>query len=162
MQVERLPDCSHTEFFSSENDEYGDPVRLKAAIKCLPPKQRQAIEMLGLSEMHTRDAVVASGATPVALRVAFHRGIASLRKALGGELVESNDQAIVGAREATRKSPRNRKQPAIAFSLADTLSMQILPGSNVPRPPSVLRADDQEVSMSQAHRDRCLQHVEYH
>jgi len=64
---------------------YGDPEALRQAIGQLPPGQRQAIEMLKLREMSLKEAASASGMSVAALKVAVHRGMNSLRKALSIE-----------------------------------------------------------------------------
>jgi RNA polymerase sigma factor (sigma-70 family) len=57
---------------------------LDRALQALPSGQRQAIELLKLQELSLKEAAVASGATIGALKVATHRAIAALRKALRG------------------------------------------------------------------------------
>ena len=59
-----------------------DEAALHAAIKHLPPDQRQAISLLKLREMSLKDAALASGRSVSALKVATHRAIKSLRKIL--------------------------------------------------------------------------------
>ena len=60
----------------------GDPEELRAAIEALPPGQRSAIEMLKLREMSLKEAALVSGIRVGALKVASHRGMQALRKAL--------------------------------------------------------------------------------
>ena len=55
---------------------------LGEAIEQLPPEQRQAIKMLKLNEMSLKEAAAASGRSIVALKVATHRAIKSLRRML--------------------------------------------------------------------------------
>jgi len=62
----------------------GDPRVLEDAIGALPPGQRQAIELLKLSEMSLKEATTASGVTSGALKVATHRVMAALRRTLAG------------------------------------------------------------------------------
>jgi RNA polymerase sigma factor (sigma-70 family) len=57
---------------------------LDHALQALPAGQRQAIELLKLQELSLKEAAAVSGATIGALKVATHRAIAALRKALGG------------------------------------------------------------------------------
>jgi RNA polymerase sigma factor (sigma-70 family) len=57
---------------------------LDHALQALPAGQRQAIELLKLQELSLKEAAAASGATIGALKVATHRAIAALRKALRG------------------------------------------------------------------------------
>ena len=59
-----------------------DEVALARAIDRLPPDQRQTITMLKLNEMSLKDAAAASGRSVVALKVATHRAVKSLRRML--------------------------------------------------------------------------------
>ena len=59
-----------------------DHVALVQAIDRLPPDQRQTITMLKLNEMSLKDAAAASGRSVVALKVATHRAVKSLRRML--------------------------------------------------------------------------------
>ena len=60
----------------------GDVEALRAAIQSLPAGQRQAIELLKLQERSLKEASAASGASVGALKVATHRAMTALRKAL--------------------------------------------------------------------------------
>lgn len=64
---------------------YGDPTALRRAIDRLPHGQRQAIEMLKLREMSLKEAAATTGMSVAALKVAVHRGMHSLRRALSVE-----------------------------------------------------------------------------
>jgi len=66
---------------ASERDS-GDRDALHAAIRSLPPGQREAIELLKLKELSLRDAAAASGTTIGALKVATHRAMKALREKL--------------------------------------------------------------------------------
>src|SRR6516165_8131212 len=59
-----------------------DGADLAEAIERLPPEQRQAIKMLKLNEMSLKEAAAASGRSIVALKVATHRAVKSLRTML--------------------------------------------------------------------------------
>ena len=65
-------------------DRYGDAEALSQAMADLPPGQRQAIELIKLREMSLKEASAVSGTSVGALKVAVHRGIATLRRALTG------------------------------------------------------------------------------
>lgn len=67
---------------NSAGEAYGDPGALVQAIRDLPRGQRQAVEMLKLREMSLKEAAEASGSSVAALKVATHRAMASLRRAL--------------------------------------------------------------------------------
>jgi RNA polymerase sigma factor (sigma-70 family) len=64
---------------------YGDRDALRQAIGQLPRGQRRAVEMLKLREMSLKEAAAESGMSVVALKVAVHRGMNTLRKALNVE-----------------------------------------------------------------------------
>ena len=55
---------------------------LHAAIRALPPGQRQAVTLLKLQEKSLKEAAAVSGMSVGALKVATHRGIAALRQLL--------------------------------------------------------------------------------
>ncbi len=57
--------------------------RLRAAISTLPPRQREAVELLGLNEKTLAEAAQDTGSTKVALKVNFFRAMKSLRARLG-------------------------------------------------------------------------------
>jgi RNA polymerase sigma-70 factor (ECF subfamily) len=61
----------------------GDAGRLRAAITTLPPRQRHAIEQLGLQERTLEEVAQATGRSKGALKVNFHRALRSLRTRLG-------------------------------------------------------------------------------
>ena len=61
---------------------YGDAEALAQAIGDLPPAQRDAIEMLKLREMSLKEAAGATGSSVGALKVATHRAMTALRRAL--------------------------------------------------------------------------------
>lgn len=63
---------------------YGDPEALRQAIGQLPPGQRRAIELVKLQELSLKEASARSGMSVGALKVAVHRGMIALRKALNG------------------------------------------------------------------------------
>jgi len=65
-------------------DDAVDGATLRDAITRLPPQQRQALEIMKLQGMSLREASAATGISVVALKVATHRAIQSLRKLLGG------------------------------------------------------------------------------
>ncbi len=67
-----------------EQEDQIDAGTLHATIAQLPERQRQAIEMTKLKEMSLAQAALASGMSVAALKVATHRGVATLRKLLRG------------------------------------------------------------------------------
>jgi len=66
-------------------DDYGDAQALAQAVTELPSGQRQAIELLKLREMSLKEAAAVTGTSVGALKVAVHRGMGALRKALGAK-----------------------------------------------------------------------------
>lgn len=69
---------------ANTEDRAWDGPALQAAMANLPAGQRQAIELTKLREMSLREASAASGMTEGALKVAVHRGLARLRRLMGG------------------------------------------------------------------------------
>ncbi len=63
---------------------YGDADALELALVGLPAGQRTAVELTKLRELSLAEAAAASGMSQGAIKVAVHRGIAALRKALVG------------------------------------------------------------------------------
>jgi RNA polymerase sigma-70 factor (ECF subfamily) len=61
-----------------------DAEALTQAIQALPPGQRQAVELLKLRELSLKEASARTGVSVGALKIATHRAMASLRRALRG------------------------------------------------------------------------------
>jgi RNA polymerase sigma factor (sigma-70 family) len=80
--VDELPETFSGDETNIEGG-YGDPEALRLAIAALPPGQRQAIEMMKLREMSLKEAAAHSGMSIAALKVAAHRAMIALRKAMG-------------------------------------------------------------------------------
>jgi RNA polymerase sigma factor (sigma-70 family) len=80
---DRLPETFAGEGTNILQGRYGDEEALRRAMGGLPPGQRKAVELLKLREMSLKEAAAVSGTSAGALKVAVHRGIAALRKALG-------------------------------------------------------------------------------
>ncbi len=58
--------------------------RMTQALESLPPAQREAVELIHLSELSVAEAAQRAGTTPGALKVRAHRGYRALRRYLGG------------------------------------------------------------------------------
>ena len=86
VAVEHLPVTFAEDEPNVLGDAYGDPEALRQAMQRLPRGQREAIEMLKLREMSLREAAAATGLSIAALKVAVHRGMNALRKALVPEI----------------------------------------------------------------------------
>jgi RNA polymerase sigma-70 factor (ECF subfamily) len=69
---------------NSEQEREQDLRAMRSAIRTLPAGQRRALELLKLQELSLKEAAAETGMTVGALKVATHRAIASLRRALGG------------------------------------------------------------------------------
>jgi len=80
--AENLPVTFTDEETKMPTDAYGDPEALRHAVESLPRRQRQAVGLLKLRELSLKEAAGESGMTVGALKVAVHRGIQALRKAL--------------------------------------------------------------------------------
>jgi RNA polymerase sigma-70 factor (ECF subfamily) len=83
--VDDLDVTFSTDSTKSFDEGYGDPEALRRAINDLPAGQRQAIELLKLREMSLKEAAAASGTTVGALKVATHRAMLALRRALAAK-----------------------------------------------------------------------------
>ena len=80
---EPLPETFSQSLTNVDGDTYGDPEALREAVKHLPAGQRRAVELLKLQELSLKEASTATGMSVTALKVAVHRGVKALRKALG-------------------------------------------------------------------------------
>jgi RNA polymerase sigma factor (sigma-70 family) len=80
-----LPETSAHSDANMPKESYGDGQALARAMADLPPGQRQAIELVKLRELSLKEAAAASGMSVGAVKVAVHRGITALRKALGAK-----------------------------------------------------------------------------
>lgn len=80
--VEEYPETFSDDRTNGLDESYGDPEALRHAIGNLPQGQRHAIEMLKLRELSLKEAAAESGMSVAALKVAVHRGMSNLRKAL--------------------------------------------------------------------------------
>jgi RNA polymerase sigma-70 factor (ECF subfamily) len=85
VTVEHLPETFPDAAANTLDGTYGDPEALRQAVQRLPQGQRTAIEMVKIREMSLKEASAASGMSVAALKVAVHRGIGALRKALNAE-----------------------------------------------------------------------------
>jgi RNA polymerase sigma-70 factor (ECF subfamily) len=68
----------------SQAETFDDTEALARAIQALPSGQRQAVELLKLRELSLKEASAVTGSSVGALKIATHRAIASLRRALLG------------------------------------------------------------------------------
>jgi RNA polymerase sigma-70 factor (ECF subfamily) len=82
VSVEDLDVTFSTVGTNPSQDSSDDVDALRRAIHDLPAAQRQAVDLLKMREYSLREASAATGVSIGALKVATHRGIASLRRAL--------------------------------------------------------------------------------
>jgi RNA polymerase sigma factor (sigma-70 family) len=80
-----LPETSAHVEANFPTEGYRDSEQLAQAMAALPPGQRRAIELTKLREMSLQQAAAQTGTSVGALKVAVHRGIGALRKALGAK-----------------------------------------------------------------------------
>jgi RNA polymerase sigma factor (sigma-70 family) len=71
--------------FVQEETGRAEAGRLRQAIATLPPRQREAMEILGLREKTLAEASRDTGSSKVALKVNFFRALKSLRVRLGSD-----------------------------------------------------------------------------
>jgi len=81
VAVEHWP-VTFSDETANREERYGDPEALVQAIRTLPRGQREAVEMLKLRELSLKEAAAASGMSIGALKVAVHRAVKALRRAL--------------------------------------------------------------------------------
>lgn len=81
VAVEQVP-VTFSDEAANKDEEFGDPEALAQAIRTLPPGQREAVEMLKLRELSLKEAAAVSGMSVSALKVAVHRAVKALRRAL--------------------------------------------------------------------------------
>jgi len=68
---------------SYSEERFGDGEALTRALANLPAGQRRAVELTKLEELSLKEAAAASGMSVGALKVAVHRAMGALRRALG-------------------------------------------------------------------------------
>lgn len=85
VTVDVLPETFADDATNRPGEGYGDPEALRQAVQRLPQGQRTAIELVKMREMSLKEASAASGMSVAALKVAVHRGMGALRKALNVE-----------------------------------------------------------------------------
>ncbi|RWL84625.1 MAG: sigma-70 family RNA polymerase sigma factor [Mesorhizobium sp.] len=78
----QLPDGYEEWWENAEDGSEKDAIGLEKAITNLPPMQQTAIRLLKLKGLSLKEAAAATGISTVSLKVATHRAIASLRKAI--------------------------------------------------------------------------------
>lgn len=81
LALEQHPDRDDA---SAESERAQHAQRLQAAVAGLPPRQREAVEQLGLRERTLAEAAAETGSTAGALKVNLHRALKSLRERLHG------------------------------------------------------------------------------
>lgn len=82
VAVEVLPETFSNDETKEPIERMADAEELGRALATLPPRQRQAVEMLRLKEMSLKEASAASGMSIVALKVSMHRAMKALRAVL--------------------------------------------------------------------------------
>jgi RNA polymerase sigma-70 factor (ECF subfamily) len=82
VTVDELPETFPEDATNRSNEGYGDAEALRQAMQQLPRGQRTAIELVKMREMSLKEASAASGMSVAALKVAVHRGIGALRRAM--------------------------------------------------------------------------------
>jgi RNA polymerase sigma factor (sigma-70 family) len=82
IAVEVLPETFSDDEAKKPIEQMVDAEELGRALAGLPPRQRQAVEMLRLKEMSLKEASTASGMSIAALKVSMHRALKALRAVL--------------------------------------------------------------------------------
>ena len=79
VAVEVLPETFSGGETKEPLDRMADAEALGRAMAALPPRQREAVEMLRLKELSLKEASAASGMSISALKVSMHRAMKALR-----------------------------------------------------------------------------------
>jgi RNA polymerase sigma-70 factor (ECF subfamily) len=85
---ERQDDEAFVTFADPASDELETGERrawLRRAVQDLPPRQREALELVKMRDMSVAEAAAASGQTPGAIKVNVHRGLRRLQAVLRGQ-----------------------------------------------------------------------------
>jgi len=82
VAVDVLPETFSQGQTKEPIDRIADAEGFGRALAELPPRQRQAVEMLRLKEMSLKEASAASGMSVAALKVSMHRAMKTLRTLL--------------------------------------------------------------------------------
>ncbi len=82
VAVDVLPETFSEDEAKEPIERMADAEALGRALARLPPRQRQAVEMLRLKEMSLKEASSASGMSVTALKVSMHRALKALRTGL--------------------------------------------------------------------------------
>lgn len=82
VAVETLPETFSEGETKEPLDRMADAEALGRALADLPPRQREAVQMLRLKEMSLKEASAASGTSISALKVSMHRAMKALRMVL--------------------------------------------------------------------------------
>jgi RNA polymerase sigma-70 factor (ECF subfamily) len=82
LAVETLPETFSDDETKEPIDRMADAEALSRAVAGLPPRQRQAVELLRLKQMSLKEASVASGLSIASLKVSMHRAMKALRNVL--------------------------------------------------------------------------------
>jgi RNA polymerase sigma factor (sigma-70 family) len=79
LAVEVLPETFSEDETKEPIDRLADAEALSRTMADLPPRQRQAVELLRLKELSLKEASAASGMSIAALKVSMHRAMKTLR-----------------------------------------------------------------------------------
>jgi RNA polymerase sigma-70 factor (ECF subfamily) len=79
VAVEYLPETFSEDGAKEPVERMADAEELGRALAGLPPRQRQAVELLRLKEMSLKEASAASGISIAALKISMHRAMKALR-----------------------------------------------------------------------------------
>jgi RNA polymerase sigma factor (sigma-70 family) len=82
IAVDVLPETFSDDETKEPIDRMADAEALSRALADLPPRQREAVELLRLREMSLKEASAASGMSIAALKVSMHRAMKALRTVL--------------------------------------------------------------------------------
>jgi RNA polymerase sigma-70 factor (ECF subfamily) len=82
IAVDVLPETFSDDETKEPIDRMADAETLSRVVASLPPRQRQAVELLRLKDMSLKEAAAASGMSIASLKVSMHRAMKALRAVL--------------------------------------------------------------------------------
>ena len=83
--LQQLPDESVDSRPEARLEREQEEARVRHAVRALPARQREAVELLRLHELSLKEAAAASEQSVGSLKVACHRAMKALQRAMGGK-----------------------------------------------------------------------------
>ena len=88
--LERLPDDSPAATPEARLEREQEELAVQRAVRALPARQREAVQLLRIQELSLKEAAAASEQSVGSLKVACHRAIKALQRAMTGKEQDSD------------------------------------------------------------------------